>query len=145
MAPLRDIVAVGGSAGSLEALKLIVQSLPSNFPGTLFVVMHLPARGKSIMPELLTRFASLPVVMAVVDQRFERGKIYVAPPDHHLVVANEHLHLTRSPKEGLHRPSINVTFRSAANAYRERVVGVLLSGLLDDGASGLWEIAREGG
>lgn len=77
--------------------------------------------------------------------RIENGKIYLAPPDKHLLIAKDHVHLSRGPKEGLHRPSINMTFRSAATAYANRVVGVLLSGMLDDGASGLWEISQRGG
>src|SRR4051794_5953171 len=77
--------------------------------------------------------------------RIENGKIYLAPPDKHLLIAKDHVHLSRGPKEGLHRPSINMTFRSAATAYENRVVGVLLSGMLDDGASGLWEISQRGG
>jgi two-component system chemotaxis response regulator CheB len=75
----------------------------------------------------------------------ERGNIYIAPPDRHLLVGQGHLHLTRGPKEGLHRPSINITIRSAAATYGDRVIGILLSGMLDDGASGLWEIAKRGG
>ena len=86
-----------------------------------------------------------PPLAASDGERIQPGRIYVAPPDRHLLVAEDHIHLTRGPKEGLHRPSINVTFRSAAPAYGPRVIGVLLSGLLDDGASGLWEIANRRG
>jgi two-component system, chemotaxis family, protein-glutamate methylesterase/glutaminase len=141
----RNIVVLGGSAGSLEPMKMIVRCLPPDFPGSIFVVVHLAPRGKSVLGQLLSQASALPTVTVDRDQSFDRGKIYIAPPDRHLVVAEGHMHLTRSPKEGLHRPSINVTFRTAALAYRERVVGVLLSGMLDDGASGLWEIARNGG
>jgi two-component system, chemotaxis family, protein-glutamate methylesterase/glutaminase len=145
MASKRDIVVVGGSAGSLEPLKTIVGSLPGDFSGTVFVVIHLASRAESNLAEILSLTTALPSMKVERDQTFEHGKIYVAPPDRHLVVGQGHLHLTRGPKEGLHRPSINVTFRTAAAAYRDRVVGVLLSGMLDDGASGLWEIARNEG
>ena len=145
MGTKRDIVAVGGSAGSFEALKSIVQSLTRDFPGTIFVTIHQSARARSFTAEILARYTQLSTVTVTEDQAFERGKIYVAPPDRHLMVGRDHVHLTRSPIEGLQRPSINVTFRSAAVAYGERVVGVLLSGMLDDGASGLWEIARRRG
>jgi two-component system chemotaxis response regulator CheB len=74
-----------------------------------------------------------------------KGTIYVAPPDRHLIISRDHIHLSRGPKEGLQRPSINVAFRSAATAYGNRVIGVLLSGMLDDGAAGIWEIGRRGG
>lgn len=84
-------------------------------------------------------------VQASDRQRIEFGRIYVAPPDRHMLLAEQHIHLSRGPKEGLHRPSINATFRSAARIYRDRVIGVLLSGMLDDGASGLWDIVQHGG
>ena len=110
-----------------------------------FVVLHLPARGPSALDKLLRRWTSLPASFPQSDQPVRSGHIYIAPPDRHLIIGRDHVHLSRGPKEGLHRPSINVTFRSAAAAYSERVVGVLFSGLLDDGAAGLWEIARRGG
>ena len=93
----------------------------------------------------MQRWTKLPASFAVSDQAIRSGHIYIAPPDRHLIIGRDHVHLSRGPKEGLHRPSINVTFRSAAAAYGERAVGVLFSGLLDDGAAGLWEIARRGG
>jgi two-component system chemotaxis response regulator CheB len=89
--------------------------------------------------------AHLQASEAIEGELIEPGRIYVVPPDRHLLIGDNHLHLTRGPKEGLHRPSINITFRSAAAAYGDRVIGILLSGMLDDGASGLWEIARRGG
>jgi len=102
-------------------------------------------REKNFLPELFNRLGALPARQATEGERIESGRIYVAPPDRHLQVAENHIHLTRGPKEGLHRPSINVTFRSAAMTYGPRVIGVLLSGMLDDGAAGLWEIANRRG
>ncbi len=132
----RDIIAIGGSAGSFEALRTIARKLPADLPAAIFVVIHLSPRGKSYLPDLLEGWGELPAACGSDGERVQPGRIYVAPPDRHLLVAEDHIHLTRGPKEGLHRPSINVTFRSAALAYGPRVIGVLLSGRLDDGASG---------
>jgi two-component system, chemotaxis family, protein-glutamate methylesterase/glutaminase len=141
----REIVTIGGSAGSMPSLLRIVEALPEKFAAAVFVVLHLHSREKSSLPSALARVARIPAVHASDGRRIETGTIYVAPPDRHLIIAEGHMHLSRGPKEGLHRPSINVTFRSAAVAYGDRVVGVLLSGMLDDGASGLWDIANHGG
>ena len=141
----RDIITIGGSAGSLEALKTIVRGLPQDLPAAVFVVIHLSPRGRNYLPFVLSAHTDIPVVEALDGDHVENKKIYVVPPDRHLLIAEDHIHLTRGPKEGLHRPSINITFRSAAAAYGKRVIGILLSGMLDDGASGLWEIARRDG
>lgn len=136
---------MGGSAGSIEAVKQIVRALPPDLPAAIFVVIHMAPRARSYLAPILANHSDLPASEAGDNQRIEPGHIYIAPPDRHLVVANGHVHLTRGPKEGLHRPSINVTFRSAAAAYDSRVIGVLLSGMLDDGASGMWDIAKHEG
>jgi two-component system chemotaxis response regulator CheB len=141
----RDIVAIGGSAGSFDALRHIVGSLPPELPAAVFVVMHLSARTRSHLPELLQKATSMLVVQASEGTPIQKGTIYVTPPDRHLVLSEGHIHLSRGPKEGLQRPSINVAFRSAAAAYSDRVIGVLLSGMLDDGAAGIWEIGKRGG
>lgn len=143
--PLRDIVTIGGSAGSIEALKSAVKNLPKDFCAAVFITIHLSPRADSHLASVLSRVSPIPVLSARDGQEISGGKIYVAVPDRHLLVSEDHIHLTRGPKEGLHRPSINVTFRSAAAAYGSRVVGVLLSGMLDDGASGLWDIAKSNG
>jgi two-component system, chemotaxis family, protein-glutamate methylesterase/glutaminase len=143
--PLRDIVTIGGSAGSIEALKSAVKNLPKDFCAAIFVTIHLSPRADSHLAAVLSRVSPIPVLPARDGQQITGGRIYVAVPDRHLLVSEDHIHLTRGPKEGLHRPSINVTFRSAAAAYGSRVVGVLLSGMLDDGASGLWDIAKSKG
>ncbi len=140
-----DIIVIGGSAGSHSGLKTVIHELPENTPAAVFVVVHLLPRAASVLPDILSKVHGVPVRHAENGERIHKGRIYVAPPDRHLVIAEDHIHLSRGPKEGLHRPSINVTFRSAAKVYRERVVGVLLSGMLDDGASGLWDIAAGNG
>jgi two-component system chemotaxis response regulator CheB len=141
----RDIVAIGGSAGSFEAVKRIVRELPADLPAAVFVVFHLSPRTRSYVAEILQKATPLLVVRASEGAPIRKGTLYVTPPDRHLVISRDHIHLSRGPKEGLQRPSINVAFRSAAAAYGERVIGVLLSGMLDDGAAGIWEIARRDG
>lgn len=141
----RDIIVAGGSAGSLETVKLIAGELPADFPAALFIVLHSPPRERNLLADILRGAGPLPACQAVEGQSIQPGRIYVPAPDRHLILAENHLHLSRGPKEGLQRKSINVTFRSAARSYGKRVIGVLLSGMLDDGASGLWEIARHGG
>jgi two-component system chemotaxis response regulator CheB len=126
-------------------MKEVVRALPATFPAPIFVVVHTRARERSELPEVLEKAGSLRAVQASEGQRIEGGTIYVAPPDRHVLIAEDHIHLTRGPKEGLHRPSINATFRSAAACCDGHVIGVLLSGMLDDGASGLWEIVQRRG
>jgi two-component system chemotaxis response regulator CheB len=147
VAAKRDIVVIGGSAGSIGGLKEIVRSMPSDLPAAVFVVLHLAPHSRSYLPSFLEKvgLARLPVHDAVHDEAIVKGNIYVAPPDRHLILVNNRLHVTTGPKEGLQRPSINVTFRSAAACCGRRVVGILLSGMLDDGASGILHIARQGG
>lgn len=141
----RDVITIGGSAGSLDSIKQTVRSLPSDFPAAVFIVIHLSPRTRSHLHELLQTSTSLLVVQASEGAPIRKGTVYITPPDRHLIISQDHVHLSRGPKEGLQRPSINVAFRSAAAAYGARVVGVLLSGMLDDGAAGIFEIARRGG
>jgi len=141
----RDILVLGGSAGSYPALRTIISSLDENFHAAVFVVLHTHPRANPGLDRSLGSAAVLPTTYAADGMPIQPGNIYLAPPDRHLILARDHIHVTRSPKEGLHRPSINVTFRSAAQRYGRRVIGVLLSGMLDDGASGMWEIAKYGG
>lgn len=145
MAPAHDIFVVGTSAGGVEALTQLVSSIPADFPGALFVVLHIPARTSSVLPAILARVGHLPASHPADGEKIEPGKIYVAPPDHHLLIERDHIRLTLGPKEQHHRPCINVMFRSAAEAYGQRVTGVILTGELDDGTAGLWEVKRRGG
>src|ERR1051325_4542281 len=133
----REIIVIGGSAGSIEPLKSLVSRLPADFPAAIFVVSHLSPEHKSYLGEILTRFGKLPAATAVHGEAIRRGRIYVAPPDQHLIIEQGYLRLWRGPKENHARPSINPTFRSAAKAYGPRVIGVILSGYLDDGTAGL--------
>ncbi len=140
-----DIVVIGGSAGAVEALKRICEGLPAQFPAAVFVVIHISPTSRSVMPELLSRAGHLPAHHPFDEELIKPGNIYVAPPDQHMLVRPGHVILRRGPHENRSRPAIDPLFRSAAVAYRSRVIGVVLSGLLDDGSAGLTAIKACGG
>ena len=141
----RDIIVIGASAGGVSALKTLFSGFDAGFPAAIFVVLHLLPRQASHLPEILQKQTPLRVAQAVDGEAIECGRAYVAPPDRHVVIEPGHLHLSSGPKENRTRPAINPLFRSAALAYGPRVIGVILSGILDDGSAGLWEIKRHGG
>jgi two-component system, chemotaxis family, protein-glutamate methylesterase/glutaminase len=141
----RDIVAIGGSAGSIEAVTEVVRGLPPEFPGSVFVVVHFPGSVTSTLPRILSRAGPLPARHARDGESIQPGRIYVAPPDCHLLLTEGHARLTRGPKENGHRPAIDPLFRTAAHCYGPRVVGGVLSGNLNDGTAGLLTIKQCGG
>lgn len=140
-----DIVALGASAGGIEALTTLVCNLPPSLPAALFVVVHIPAEAPSVLAEILNRAGPLPVSTARDRAPIEHGHIYVAPPDRHLLLTRNEMRVTQGPRENRHRPAIDPLFRSAALSFGQRVVGVVLSGALDDGTAGLLAIKRAGG
>lgn len=140
-----DIVVLGASAGGVEALQHIASKLPRDFPASIFIVLHIPAQSPSYLPQILSRAGPLPAVQPKDGQKIEKGKIYVAGPDCHLLVHEGYVRMVRGPNENRHRPAVDPLFRSAAAAYGNRVVGVVLTGSLDDGTSGLQAIKRSGG
>jgi two-component system, chemotaxis family, protein-glutamate methylesterase/glutaminase len=142
--PGRDVVVVGASAGGVEALRTLVTGLPEHFPASVFVVLHVPPTA-SVLPAILTRAGRLPAVHAVDGEPIAHRRIYVAPPDYHLLLDREVVRLERGPRENGHRPAIDPLFRTAAMWHGERVIGVILSGSLDDGVAGLAAIRRLGG
>ena len=123
----------------------LVGGLPENFPATILLVQHLDPVSPSLLPEILANAGPLQVSIPRDIEPLKPGHIYVAPPDRHLLLEQGHVRLTRGPKENRFRPSIDALFRSAAYAYGPRVVGVILTGLLDDGAAGLWAVKDRGG
>jgi two-component system chemotaxis response regulator CheB len=141
----RDIVVIGASAGGVEALRTLVQGLPADLPAAVFVVLHMLPRSTSRLAQILDRRCRLTVAAAVDGEPIERGRVYVAPPDHHMLLELGHVRLTRDPRENGHRPAVNPLFRSAAQEHGPRVIGAVLSGALDDGTAGLKMIVDRGG
>jgi two-component system chemotaxis response regulator CheB len=141
----KDIVVVGASAGGMEALQKLVSRLPRDFPASLFIVWHLAPGTKSILPEILSKAGALKAVHPEDGDRIEAGRIYVAPNDHHMLLEKGTIRVARGPKENRFRPAVDPLFRSAAYVYGPRVIGVVLTGALDDGTAGLWTIKLRGG
>ena len=137
-----DIIVIGASAGGIETISRLLSQLPGNLPATVFIVQHLSASSPGTLADIFDRVGPLPVETAKHGDAFMPGRVYVAPPDRHLLVKQGHLHVAMGPKENRSRPAIDPLFRSAAASYGPRVIGVVLSGLLDDGASGLLAIRR---
>jgi two-component system, chemotaxis family, protein-glutamate methylesterase/glutaminase len=140
-----DIVVIGASAGGVEALGEIVAELPGDLAASVFVVLHIPPSGTSVLPVILMRRGELPASHAVDEEQIRDGHIYIAPPDHHLFLQSDSVRVIRGPKENGYRPAIDPLFRSAARSFGPRVVGLVLSGVLDDGTAGLAVIKAAGG
>lgn len=139
------IIVVGASAGGVEALSQLVAGLPPDLPAAVFVVLHISPGGTSTLPQILSRAGALEAIHPKDKEVIQRGRIYIAPPDHHLLVKPGHIHLARGPRENNHRPAIDPLFRTAARAYGSQVIGVVLSGVLDDGTAGLLAVKIRGG
>jgi two-component system chemotaxis response regulator CheB len=138
-------VAIGASAGGIEALRSLVAALPGDFPAAVLVVLHLAPNATSVLPQILQRAGALPAVQVEDGMAIEGGCIYVAPPDCHLLVDDRHLLLDHGPRTNGHRPAIDPLFRSLADSGDGGVAGVVLSGVLDDGTAGLMSIKTAGG
>ena len=141
----KDIVVLGASAGGIEALSDLVAHLPAKFPASLFVVVHVPEGATSVLPKILSRRGKLPAVHPQDGDVIEKGRIYVAPPNCHLMLGQKRIRLVRGPREHGVRPAVDPLFRSAALSFGSRVIGVILSGNLDDGTAGFETIKERGG
>jgi two-component system chemotaxis response regulator CheB len=142
----KDIIVVGASLGGIEALKALVATLPADLKAAVFVVVHISRSSPGVLGSILQRAGRLSASNAEDGAPIKPGHLFVAPPDHHMLLDGEgHVRVTHGPKENLWRPAIDPLFRSAAKAFGPRVIGVILTGNLDDGASGLLTIKQMGG
>ena len=141
----RNIVVIGASAGGVDALRMLFAALPADASASYFVVLHLSPHYPSQLDRILQATTTMPVLFPSSGQSIMPDTVYVAAPDRHLMVEHDCIRITRGPKESRARPAIDVLFRSAALAFGRRVVGVVLSGSLDDGTAGLWQIKDRDG
>ena len=139
------VIAIGTSAGGVQALKTIIKLLPKDFPASIHVVQHISSEAASNLAKVLDHIGQLKVKFAEDKETIEPGRIYIAPPDFHLLLESGRMRITRGPRENLVRPSIDPLFRSAAVTYRSYVTGIILTGMLDDGTAGLQAIKACGG
>jgi two-component system chemotaxis response regulator CheB len=141
-----EAIAIGASAGGMEALGVLLQALPEGFTPSILAVLHLPPDKPSLLPELLQLRCRLPVREALDKEPVQPGCVYLAPPDYHLLVEKQKsLALSRDEPVLFSRPSIDVTFESAAEAYGPALLGIVLTGANADGAEGLRAIRAAGG
>jgi two-component system, chemotaxis family, protein-glutamate methylesterase/glutaminase len=141
----QDIFVVAASAGGVSALQTLCQGLPGDLNASIFIVQHISPASKSMLPAILDRVSALPATSPREGEEIKAGHIYVAPPDHHMLVNRGRILIRKGPKENRTRPAADPLFRSAAVAYGPRVVGMVLTGTLDDGTAGLLAVKRCGG
>jgi two-component system, chemotaxis family, protein-glutamate methylesterase/glutaminase len=141
----RDLVAIGTSAGGVEALRFLANGFPENFPASILVTIHLPLQFHSSLNEVLTRAGNLPATFANDGEVRKKARIYLAPPGRHLIVDGEQLWLGTGPRENNFRPAVDPMLRSVAVCCGNRGIGVVLTGTCGDGASGLWAVDQAGG
>lgn len=141
----RDIVVIGSSMGGIEALSSMTSQLPADLPAAVLVVQHTSADSPGLLGAILSQKGPLPAVIGEDGMPIERGRIYVAPPNRHMLATADGIRITFGPRENRSRPAIDPLFRTAAVNFRSRVIGVVLTGLLGDGAAGLLAVRRCGG
>jgi two-component system chemotaxis response regulator CheB len=141
----RNIIVIGASAGGFEAIKQLVAALPATLDATIFIVWHMAPDVTGLLPQALNRQNTLSASNAIDNEVIKSNHIYVAPPDRHLLLDKGVVRVTRGPKENRFRPAVDPLFRSAAEHYGRRVIGIILSGALDDGTAGLWTVKSRGG
>jgi len=140
-----DIVVIGASVGGVEAIPRLISSLSAGLPASIFVVLHSGPQGHGILPEIIRKNSALPVRHATDGEKILQGRVYVSKPDYHLMLDGARIRMVRGPKENFQRPAIDALFRTAAECYGPRVVGVVLTGNLDDGTAGLYAVKKLGG
>ena len=140
-----DIVVVGASAGGVEALSTLVGDLHEDFPGSMFIVLHMGPHSATALPQILGRRTKLRVEHPRDGEPIECNRVYVAPPGHHILLTDGRIRVANGPRENGFRPSVDILFRSAAACFGPRVAGVVLSGTRDDGTAGLRAIHQRGG
>lgn len=143
--PTRDLVVVGASAGGIEALSGLVAGLSGDLPASVLIVQHLAEESPGVVASMLQRHTPLAVAMAEDGMPLERGRVYVAPPNRHMLALPNRVSVVFGPRENRSRPAIDPLFRTAAVNHGSRVIGLILTGMLADGASGLHAVARCGG
>ncbi|MBZ7927668.1 chemotaxis protein CheB (plasmid) [Ensifer adhaerens] len=141
----RNFIAIGGSVGSVAAVKQLLSQLPVGFAPSVFIALHVGARGSNLLADIFAENAPIPVTTAVDSETIEAGHVYVAPADRHLIVSQGLIWLGKGPRENLSRPAIDPLFRSVGADYGAASIGLVLSGMLNDGAAGLADLKRCGG
>jgi two-component system chemotaxis response regulator CheB len=141
----RTLVVVGASAGGVSTLERFIATVPADMPAAICVVVHFPASATSVLPQILTRAGRITAVHATDGETLIERRIYVAPPDYHMTVRDRRIRLTRGPRIHRNRPAIDPLFSSAGVWYRDRAIGIVLSGNLDDGTLGMLALKRYGG
>nr|WKF55619.1 Chemotaxis response regulator protein-glutamate methylesterase of group 3 operon [Paraburkholderia busanensis] len=140
-----NIVVIGASAGGVEALTALFRHIPEDICAAFLVVLHIPPHTPSFLHHILSKITSMRVLPAATGMSLKMKTVYVGVADRHIMLESTGIRVTRGPKECRARPAIDVLFRSAAQAYGGRVIGVILSGALDDGTAGLWAVKDRGG
>ena len=145
MSGVERIIAIGGSAGAIGALHTLCDSLSPDIPAAFCIVVHVGSRGRNLLADVFQKRCPIPVETAVDGQRLEAGRAYVAAADHHLIVVDDMIRLGRGPRENVARPSIDPLLRSVGVSHGSKAIGVVLTGMLNDGAAGLADLKRCGG
>ncbi|MFC0805306.1 chemotaxis protein CheB [Ensifer sp. P24N7] len=141
----RNVIAIGGSLGAVGAIKQLLREFPPEFAATVFIVVHVGARGNNLLADIFSDHSPIPVTTAADGEQIECGRVYIAPADHHLLVIDDVIRLGRGPRENLARPAVDPLFRSVGVSYGPRAIGLVLTGMLNDGAAGLADLKRCGG
>lgn len=146
MSIIRNLIVIGASAGGIKAILKIIEGLPQRIDAAIMIVLHLSRKSSADnIVEIFQRHTELQCVASIDKMEIEKGKIYLAQPEHHLLVSGDVIRLNQGPEENKYRPSIDVLFRSAAVHFGNRVIGIVLTGMLQDGTSGMYAIKSCGG